>query len=168
SGSPRAEAISPMTVGPARIAPATGALIDVVEPGASFGAHSEGSSGRARALVPTSAEVSLICRPSRSGRTSPSLCGSRLHITTSVSEKQAFLTFATVTAMPVGGLGAAVSAPNELTVNVNSAAAAIAALSGTAEARVERCDENVRIVRFALGCVIDRCKKTRRHGRRRL
>jgi len=70
--------------------------------------------------------------------------------------------------MPAGGLGAAVSAPNELTVNVNSIAAAIAALGGTAEAPVERSGENVRIVRFALGCVIDRCQKSRRHGRRRL
>ena len=102
SASPLAEAIAPITAEDAEISPATGACICVLPPS---GSVSRASVCPAVTVSPASARISATFSPGRSGRTAVSSRAITMPETSTISAKQDFAAFSTVTAAPLGASG---------------------------------------------------------------
>ena len=99
SASPLAEATAPITAVDASISPATGACTWAVPPS---GRRSRASTCPAVTASPGSARISATFSPGRSGRTAVSSRAITMPDTSTISPKQDFAAFSTVTDAPFG------------------------------------------------------------------
>ena len=132
SASPLAEATAPITAVEASISPATGACTCAMPPS---GSVSRASVWPAVTVSPASARISATFSPGRSGRTMVSSRAMTMPETSTISAKQDFAAFSTVTAAPFGASASSAARAGEARESRTTTAGASQFREGRARAK---------------------------------